>query len=69
MKLAAIIISVIWFDGVVLGILIGLAIASHIEGRGFWSYTPYVLPLLVVLGMFVVMLRHVMREAASRRHD
>ncbi len=69
MKLAAIIISVIWFDGVVIGLVIGMAIASHIEGRGFWSYTPYALLPLVVLGIFVVLLRRVMREAASRRHD
>lgn len=69
MKLPAIIISAIWLDGVGTGLLIGLAFASHIEGRGFWSYIPYVLPLLVVLGMFVVMLRRVMREAALRRND
>jgi hypothetical protein len=43
-----------WIDGCGAGIVIGLAIASHIEGRGIWGYAPALFAVLLPLVALVI---------------
>jgi hypothetical protein len=43
-----------WIDGCGAGIVLGLAIASHIEGRGIWGYAPALVAILLPLVALVI---------------
>jgi hypothetical protein len=45
-----------WIDGCGAGIVLGLAIASHVEGRGMWGYVPLLLATLLPLVALVITL-------------